>query len=49
MHACPGLAFGAHWSLMASLASEWFGLRNFASNYCLLQVLVHNWRPLPLS
>ena len=33
-----GLAFGAHWSLAAALASEWFGLRSFASNYCLLQV-----------
>ena len=28
---------------MASLASEWFGLRNFASNYCLLQVLLQKW------
>lgn len=40
---CPaavvaGLAFGAHWSLIPALASELFGLRYFASNYCLLQV-----------
>ena len=33
-----GLAFGAHWSLIPALASELFGLRFFASNYCLLQV-----------
>ncbi len=43
---CPvaviaGLTFGAHWSLIPALASELFGLRYFASNYCLLQV------PLP--
>ncbi|CAL5228367.1 g11486 [Coccomyxa viridis] len=33
-----GLAFGAHWSLIPALASELFGLRFFASNYCLLQL-----------
>ena len=33
-----GIAFGAHWSLIPALASELFGLRYFASNYCLLQV-----------
>ena len=33
-----GIAFGAHWSLIPALASELFGLRFFASNYCLLQV-----------
>lgn len=33
-----GLAFGAHWALMPSLASELFGLHHFAANYALLQV-----------
>jgi hypothetical protein len=33
-----GLLFGAHWSLMPSLASEIFGLAHFASNYTLLQL-----------
>ncbi len=35
-----GLAFGGHWSLAPALASDFFGLRHFASNYCLLQVLI---------
>ena len=33
-----GFAFGAHWSVMATLTSELFGLNSFASNYCLIQV-----------
>ena len=33
-----GFAFGAHWSVMATLTSELFGLKSFASNYCLVQV-----------
>jgi len=33
-----GLLFGAHWSLMPSITSELYGLRNFASNYCALQL-----------
>lgn len=33
-----GLAFGGHWSLAPALACDFFGLRHFASNYCLLQV-----------
>lgn len=33
-----GLAFGAHWSLMATLTSELFGLHHFASNYTFVQV-----------
>eukprot|EP00891_Asterochloris_glomerata_P001572 jgi/Astpho2/1572/fgenesh1_pg.00026_%23_48_t len=33
-----GFAFGAHWSVMATLTSELFGLRSFASNYCLVQL-----------
>ena len=37
--AFAGIAFGAHWSLIPALASELFGLRFFASNYCLLQVI----------
>ena len=32
-----GFAFGCHWSLMPPLASELFGMRSFASLYCLLQ------------
>ena len=32
-----GFAFGCHWSLMPPLASELFGLRSFATLYCLLQ------------
>jgi hypothetical protein len=32
-----GFAFGCHWSLMPPLASELFGMRNFASLYCVLQ------------
>lgn len=31
-------AFGGHWSLAPALACDFFGLRHFASNYCLLQV-----------
>lgn len=33
-----GLAFGALWSLMATLTSEFFGLHHFASNYTFVQV-----------
>lgn len=33
-----GFGFGAHWSLMPSLASELFGLHHFATNYTMLQV-----------
>ncbi len=33
-----GLAFGATWSLMATLTSEFFGLHHFASNYTFIQV-----------
>lgn len=33
-----GLAFGAMWSLMATLTSEFFGLHHFASNYTFVQV-----------
>lgn len=33
-----GLAFGALWSLMATLTSEFFGLHHFASNYTIVQV-----------
>ena len=33
-----GTAFGAHWSLMATLTSEFFGLHHFASNYTFIQV-----------
>ena len=33
-----GLAFGALWSLMATLTSELFGLHHFASNYTFVQV-----------
>ncbi|BDA46699.1 probable transporter MCH1 [Coccomyxa sp. Obi] len=33
-----GLAFGGHWSLAPALACDFFGLRHFASNYCLLQL-----------
>lgn len=33
-----GFAFGGHWSLAPALACDFFGLRHFASNYCLLQV-----------
>ena len=36
--AAAGLAFGAHWSLLPSLASELFGLGSFASIYTLLQL-----------
>lgn len=36
-----GLAFGGHWSLAPALASDFYGLRHFASNYCLLQVRWH--------
>ncbi|EIE19129.1 Nodulin-like-domain-containing protein [Coccomyxa subellipsoidea C-169] len=32
-----GFAFGCHWSLMPPLAGELFGMRNFATLYCLLQ------------
>lgn len=32
-----GFAFGCHWSLMPPLAGELFGMRSFASLYCLLQ------------
>lgn len=32
-----GFAFGCHWSLMPPLASELFGMRRFATLYCLLQ------------
>lgn len=35
---CAGLAFGAYWSLLPSLASEFFGLDNFASIYTMLQL-----------
>ncbi len=35
-----GLAFGGHWSLAPALACDFFGLHHFASNYCLLQVLI---------
>jgi MFS family permease len=34
-----GLVFGGHWSLAPALAADLYGLRHFASNYCLLQVL----------
>ncbi|DBA83628.1 hypothetical protein WJX77_000101 [Trebouxia sp. C0004] len=33
-----GLAFGATWSLMATLTSEFFGLHHFASNYTFIQL-----------
>jgi len=33
-----GVAFGALWSLMATLTSEFFGLHHFASNYTFIQV-----------
>lgn len=33
-----GLAFGALWSLMATLTSELFGLHHFASNYTFVQL-----------
>eukprot|EP00889_Picochlorum_renovo_P002279 jgi/Picre1/29309/NNA_004699.t1 len=33
-----GLWFGGHWSLLPSLASELFGLENFASIYTILQM-----------
>ena len=33
-----GLAFGALWSLMATVTSEFFGLHHFASNYTFVQV-----------
>jgi hypothetical protein len=33
-----GFAFGSHWALMPSMASELFGLQHFATNYTLLQV-----------
>lgn len=33
-----GFGFGAHWSLMPSLASELFGLHHFATNYTMLQL-----------
>ena len=33
-----GVAFGATWSLMATLTSEFFGLHHFASNYTFIQV-----------
>lgn len=36
-----GLAFGATWSLMATLTSEFFGLHHFASNYTFIQVCSH--------
>lgn len=36
-----GLAFGATWSLMATLTSEFFGLHHFASNYTFIQVCQH--------
>jgi hypothetical protein len=32
-----GFAFGCHWSLMPPLAGELFGMRSFATLYCLLQ------------
>ena len=32
-----GFAVGCPWSLMPPLASELFGMRSFASLYCLLQ------------
>ena len=38
-----GLCFGAHWSLLPSLASELFGLDNFASIYTTLQLSPAAW------
>lgn len=31
-----GMVYGAHWSLIPALASEFFGLSHFGFNYCLL-------------
>ena len=31
-----GAVYGAHWSLIPALASEFFGLSHFGFNYCLL-------------
>ena len=31
-----GLTYGAHWSLVPALASEYFGLSHFGLNYCVL-------------
>lgn len=33
-----GLSFGASWTLMATIVSEVFGLRYFATNYALVQL-----------
>lgn len=33
-----GVAFGGCWALMPALASELFGLRHLATNYCMLQL-----------
>ena len=41
-----GLAFGATWSLMATLTSEFFGLHHFASNYTFIQVCQHKCQPV---
>ena len=35
-----GFAFGAFWSLMATLTSDIFGLHHFASNYTFIQVIL---------
>ena len=35
-----GLLYGANWSLMPALASEFFGLSHFGVNYCVLSTSI---------